>query len=99
MEINLVIGLLIAVSTTVLLATGVIFDKPKYYIIVKISKPRYDEALSKLFYCSQCLGFWIGLICGIIGLTDFGYGIFGNSIISGIVVSTLSKIVGTESNK
>lgn len=83
-----------AVSTTICLSRSAIFESPKKYVI-SIAPFRFgiDIILGELMYCSQCLGFWIGLF----GFIFFPYisnltmiEIVPNAILAGFIVSTLS---------
>ena len=62
---EVVVTTTIWVAITVSLATAWILEQPKNWIIDKLERP-YDIYASKMLYCSQCIGFWIGLFGAII---------------------------------
>ena len=55
----LIIYILIGISITYALTTGWILKGPKDRLVGILAAP-FDLYLSKLLYCPQCLGFWIG---------------------------------------
>ena len=87
-----------AVSATICLSKAAIFERPKKLIISSVtSKFGLDIIIGELMYCSQCLGFWVGVF----GFVFHPYPIanpfidklFINAIITGFIVSTLSILL------
>jgi hypothetical protein len=93
-----VFWIIAAVSTTICLSKAAIFERPKKMIISSVtSKFGIDIIIGELLYCSQCLGFWVGVFGFMIHpysvVNPFMNKLFLNAIITGFMVSTLSILI------
>jgi hypothetical protein len=62
---SLMVFMIISASCTVVLARAEILERPKGWIIDRLPV-RLEEPVGSLMYCSQCLGFWAGLVLSVI---------------------------------
>jgi len=89
--------ILYSVSITIFLSTSTIFDTPKMLILKRLpTGGPLEHNISTLLFCSQCIGFWVGLIFSIIYFANFG---IINIIMLPIVVSTISAVLASIINK
>jgi len=60
---SILISVTLFACLTHLLATGSIFEPFKQRILGLIPRKwrRFEKSMAELMFCSQCLGFWIGL--------------------------------------
>lgn len=56
--------IIVSMSLTVVLARAEVLEYIKGYIIMHVSV-KMEKPLGSLMYCSQCMGFWIGIILSI----------------------------------
>jgi hypothetical protein len=79
-----------SVSLTILLTTSAILERPKIYIIGILPTSSFAEKnISILLFCSQCLGFWVGLFFSII-YNDIG---IVRMLMLPVISSTVSGIL------
>ena len=88
---NLLMFILACVGCTVTLVRADILSKPKQMIIDLLPRP-LEKPIASLITCSQCLGFWVGIILSFLIDVEIS-GIIGvNTILLGFTSSYFSLL-------
>lgn len=88
---ELITFIITATAVTVTLARAEILEMPKGWIIDRLPV-RLEKPIGSLMYCSQCMGFWFGIIISIF-ITPSISGIIGiDNILLGFISSYFSSL-------
>jgi len=82
-------------SVTHLLATGSIFESIKRFVIRAIPRRCYrlEKLAAELLYCSQCLGFWVGLAGSLFSFQDIPLPVGVSNAAFAAAVSSIALIL------
>jgi hypothetical protein len=89
--LEIILFIIASVSCSVVLARADILEEPKQFIL-KHLPTRLEVTIGSFMYCSQCIGFWVGIAMSLVLGTQMSEIPGVNALILGFVSSYFSSI-------